>query len=639
MVKEALRERSNFLSIAPHLTKALPILLPLYDWWKIPYMWIGIKMYDLVSGDTILRNSYYLNTERSLDVFPQLNETDLKGGIVYFDGQQNDARMCVALALTAARMGANVANYVEVTSLVKEMEGTGPAPPKEVVKGAVVKDTLTGKEWTIRAKCVINATGPFTDAVRRMDDSTVRGICQPSAGVHITLPGYFTPKKLGLLNAETSDGRVVFVLPWQGVTLAGTTDKKCKVSTSPVPSEEDIEFILNECRKLIKLKITRNDVLSAWSGIRPLVLDPSKSDRDTKKIARNHIIEVSDGNLITIAGGKWTTYRSMAEETVDAAIKVAKLRPPWRHSQTIGFKLEGAHDFEPNLAISLENNFGVDRDVAKHLACQYGDKAIDVLKLAEPTGKTWPLLGTRLVERYPYIEAEIRYAIWEYAVNAVDVIARRTRLAFQDVDAAKAALPRIVEMMGAELKWDAAEKTRQTTMTLDFLDKQMGYAAVRSPTSASSMQNTGNYLKKFLEAAGGAGKSTNLAVVRKSLQSLEMGDMVEDELEKIAEKTGSWHANKEVNAVEFLNMVRHIVREKEIMDDIHSYKVAMTKSNTQYMLDQNLPKSPATDPPKPAVTDISKPGATNIPKPPATDLPKPPATTSAKPKQDPKTKI
>ncbi|GAV03351.1 hypothetical protein RvY_13789-2 [Ramazzottius varieornatus] len=215
MVKEALRERSNFLSIAPHLTKALPILLPLYDWWKIPYMWIGIKMYDLVSGDTILRNSYYLNTERSLDVFPQLNETDLKGGIVYFDGQQNDARMCVALALTAARMGANVANYVEVTSLVKEMEGTGPAPPKEVVKGAVVKDTLTGKEWTIRAKCVINATGPFTDAVRRMDDSTVRGICQPSAGVHITLPGYFTPKKLGLLNAETSDGRVVFVLPEQ----------------------------------------------------------------------------------------------------------------------------------------------------------------------------------------------------------------------------------------------------------------------------------------------------------------------------------------------------------------------------------------------------------------------------------------
>ena len=234
------------------------------------------------------------------------------------------------------------------------------------------------------------------------------------------------------------------------------------------------------------------------------------------------------------------------------------------------------------------------------MAHQYGDKAVDVLKLAEPTGKSWPLLGTRLVERYPYIEAEIRYATQEYAVNAVDVIARRTRLAFQDVDAAKQALPRIVELMGQELKWDAAEKTRQTDMTTKFLDEQMGYSSVRSTSSASPMQSTSNYLKKFLEAAGGAGKTTNLGIIRKTLQSLDLGDIVEDELEKIAEKTGSLHSNKEVNAIEFLNMIRHIAREREIMQNIHAHNVSFNSSNSQYLTDPNLamPNSKSKQDPK-----------------------------------------
>ncbi|OQV15183.1 Glycerol-3-phosphate dehydrogenase, mitochondrial [Hypsibius exemplaris] len=569
MVKEALRERSNFLAIAPHLTKALPILLPLYAWWQVPYMWIGIKMYDIVSGARVLRNSYYVNKERASDAFPQLKNDELKGGIVYFDGQQNDARMCVSLALTAARMGANVVNYVEVKQLVKE---------NDKIRGAVVRDTLTGKEWKIRAKSVVNATGPFTDAIRLMDNPAAQPICQPSAGVHITLPGYFCPGKLGLLNAQTSDGRVIFFLPWQGVTIAGTTDDKCPVTTTPTPTDKEIDWILKECQKMIRLKMSRGDVLSAWSGIRPLVRNPHA--KDTKSLARNHIIEVSPSNMITIAGGKWTTYRSMAEETVDKAVEVCKLNPLMKHSQTIGFHLEGAHGYDSTLFVRLINEYGVDRQVAKHLAQQYGDRSLEVIKLGAPTGKTWPLMGNRLVDRYPYIEAEVRYALKEYAVNATDVLARRMRLAFQDVDAAKEALPRVVEIMGQELAWDPAEKARQTAMATKYVDEQMGFRSVRSSAVKVAINDVASYLRKFnetagpgsatagpgSETAGPGGKGMPYTAVRKTLQGFQLGDVPEADIEALAKQLNSYHPNKEVNATEFLGIVAYLSKIKEQND-------------------------------------------------------------------------
>ncbi|XP_028333968.1 glycerol-3-phosphate dehydrogenase, mitochondrial isoform X2 [Physeter macrocephalus] len=401
MVKEALHERANLLEIAPHLSAPLPIMLPVYKWWQLPYYWVGIKLYDLVAGSNCLKSSYVLSKSRALEHFPMLQKDKLVGAIVYYDGQHNDARMNLAIALTAARYGAATANYMEVVSLLKK---TDPQTGKECVSGARCKDVLTGEEFDVRAKCVINATGPFTDTVRKMDDKDAAAICQPSAGVHIVMPGYYSPESMGLLDPATSDGRVIFFLPWQKMTIAGTTDTPTDVTHHPIPSEEDINFILNEVRNYLScdVEVRRGDVLAAWSGIRPLVTDPKAAD--TQSISRNHVVDISESGLITIAGGKWTTYRSMAEDTINAAVKTHNLKAG--PSRTVGLFLQGGKDWSPTLYIRLVQDYGLESEVAQHLAATYGDKAFEVAKMASVTGKRWPIVGVRLVSEFPYIEAE-----------------------------------------------------------------------------------------------------------------------------------------------------------------------------------------------------------------------------------------
>nr|CAD7569372.1 unnamed protein product [Timema californicum] len=439
MVKEALHERANMLQSAPHLSHPLPIMLPVYTYWEIPYFWFGIKMYDLVAGSKTLKNSYYLSKKDALELFPMLRGDKLRGAIVYYDGQMDDARMNLAVAMTATRHGATVANHVKVLALhkVKEQDGS------ERLCGARVKDELTGKdeknmhlenrknlarkEWDVHCKCVINATGPFTDSIRKMDNSSIKEICCPSSGVHIVLPGYYSPDQMGLLDPNTSDGRVIFFLPWLRHTIAGTTDLPCEVSHNPKPTEDEIMFILEEVKNYLNpdVEVRRGDVLSAWSGIRPLVSDPNKEN--TQSLARNHIVHVSDSKLVTIAGGKWTTYRAMAEHTIDAAIK--------GRVELMGGK-----------------------DISKHLANSYGDRAFAVAKLAALTGKRWPIIGKKIHPEFPYIDAEIRYAVREYACTVIDVIARRLRLSFLNVQAAHEALPGIIEVMSEELNWSNDEK-------------------------------------------------------------------------------------------------------------------------------------------------------------------------------------
>nr|CAD7423145.1 unnamed protein product [Timema monikensis] len=405
MVKEALHERANMLQSAPHLSHPLPIMLPVYTYWEIPYFWFGIKMYDLVAGSKTLKNSYYLSKKDALELFPMLRGDKLRGAIVYYDGQMDDARMNLAVALTATRHGATVANHVKVLALhkVKEQDGS------ERLCGARVKDELTvellffltvGKEWDVHCKCVINATGPFTDSIRKMDNSSIKEICCPSSGVHIVLPGYYSPDQMGLLDPNTSDGRVIFFLPWLRHTIAGTTDLPCEVSHNPKPTEDEIMFILEEVKNYLNpdVEVRRGDVLSAWSGIRPLVSDPNKEN--TQSLARNHIVHVSDSKL----------------------------------------------------------DFGLETEVAKHLANSYGDRAFAVAKLAALTGKRWPIIGKKIHPEFPYIDAEIRYAVREYACTVVDVIARRLRLSFLNVQAAHEALPGIIEVMSEELNWSNDEK-------------------------------------------------------------------------------------------------------------------------------------------------------------------------------------
>uniref|UniRef100_A0A8C9SFR1 Glycerol-3-phosphate dehydrogenase, mitochondrial n=1 Tax=Scleropages formosus TaxID=113540 RepID=A0A8C9SFR1_SCLFO len=478
MVKEALHERSNLLDIAPHLSAPLPIMLPVYKWWQLPYYWLGIKMYDLVAGSQCLKSSYVLSKTKALELFPMLKKDKLVGAIVYYDGQHNDARMNLAIALTAARYGAAIANYTEVVHLLKK---TDPQTGRKRVCGARCRDQITGQEFDVRAKCVINATGPFTDSVRKMDDQRNPNICQPSAGVHIVIPGYYSPDNMGLLDPATSDGRVIFFLPWEKMTIAGTTDTPTDVTAHPIPMEEDINFILTEVRNYLSpdVEVRRGDVLAAWSGIRPLVTDPSS--KDTQSICRNHIVNISESGLVTIAGGKWTTYRSMAEETLDAAVKEHKLSGG--PSQTVGLMLEGAKDWSPTMYIRLVQDYGLEIEVAQHLASTYGGRAFEVAKMAQVTGKRWPIVGKRLVSEFPYIESEVLYAVKEYACTTIDVIARRTRLGFLNVQAADEALPRIVEIMGKQLRWSEQKKrvmcsvAEELAAAKQFLYHEMGYKA------------------------------------------------------------------------------------------------------------------------------------------------------------------
>lgn len=399
--------------------------------------------------------------------------------------------MNVSLAMTAALYGSTVVNHMEVTGLTKDASGK--------LNGVRVKDRIPvkngqeAKEFTIRAKGIINATGPFTDSIRKMDDPSVKEIVAPSSGVHVILPGYYGPSNMGLIDPSTSDGRVIFFLPWQGNTIAGTTDEPTEIVTQPKPSEKDINWILSEVRGYFApdINVERSDVLAAWSGIRPLVRDPKV--KSSEALVRNHLISVSASGLLTCAGGKWTTYRQMAEEAVDEAIKTFGLQTrPMPHvpdisgvggrglvsdgavldgsCQTHQVRLIGAHGFSKTLFINLIQHFGLETDVAQNLTHSYGDRAWQVAALSSPTDVRFPIRGKRLSELYPFIDGEIRYAVrHEYAQTAVDAIARRTRLAFLNAEAALEALPKVIDLMAAELAWDSRRQDLEWKESLQYL--------------------------------------------------------------------------------------------------------------------------------------------------------------------------
>ncbi|KAE8348318.1 FAD dependent oxidoreductase-domain-containing protein [Aspergillus coremiiformis] len=491
LVKEALRERKYFLNTAPHLSSWLPIMVPVQKWWQAPYFWAGTKFYDYLAGSEGIESSYFLPKSKALDVFPMLRKDNMFGAMVYYDGAHNDSRMNVSLAMTAALYGSTVVNHMKVTGLTKDAFGK--------LNGACVKDIIPGKnsqeepEFTIRARGIINATGPFTDSIRKMDEPHVKEIVAPSSGVHVILPGYYSPSNMGLIDPSTSDGRVIFFLPWQGNTIAGTTDQPTEITTQPEPSEKDINWILSEVRGYLApdINVERSDVLAAWSGIRPLVRDPKV--KSSEALVRNHLISVSPSGLLTCAGGKWTTYRQMAEEAVDEAIGIFGLES--RHvlqvpdisgvggsglvadgavldgsCQTHQVRLIGAHGYSKTLFINLIQHFGLETDVAQHLTQSYGDRAWQVAALSSPTNARFPVRGQRISALYPFIDGEVRYAVrHEYAQTAVDVIARRTRLAFLNAEAALEALPRIIDLMSEELNWGSQRKDLEWKESISFL--------------------------------------------------------------------------------------------------------------------------------------------------------------------------
>jgi glycerol-3-phosphate dehydrogenase len=450
LVRDALRERAVLIRNAPHLCHPLPLVTPLYAWWQVPYFLTGLKIYDALAGRANLAPSRFVDAKEALQRFPMLREDGLRGGVVYHDGQFDDARMNVALALSAAERGAVIATHAEVVALHHESSR---------VRGATVRDVASGEQVTVSARAVVNATGPFVDELRRLDDPAAVPMLDASSGVHIVLDARFAPPGTGLLIPQTEDGRVLFLLPWQGATLVGTTDQPAAIERHPRATEDEIAYILRHVRQYFSLPVERDDVLAAWSGLRPLVSDPKASD--TARLSRDHVVHVAGSGLVTIAGGKWTTYRRMAADAVDAALVVAGIDAG--PSRTEDLRLVGAERLRPAGAGELQER-GFPADVARHLHLAYGDRAGAVAEIAAAGD------APRLAANHPYLEAEVRHAARaEFAAATVDVLARRTRLAMLDEEAARAAAPRVSAILAEELGWGAARTAAETEAALAWV--------------------------------------------------------------------------------------------------------------------------------------------------------------------------
>lgn len=422
LVREALQERGRLLRNAPHLAHELRFLVPAYRWWHMPWYGTGLTLYDRLAGRLGLSPVRIVGAEEAVALVPTIERASLRGGVIYSDGQFNDTRLAISLARTADGLGATLLNYTPVRRLLKEGGR---------VAGATVVDTVgeSGREWTVRARGVVNATGPFVDAIRQLDDPGAPPVIAVSQGVHVVLERSFLPGDTAIMVPRTDDGRVVFIIPWQGRTVVGTTDTpRPAASEEPTALEEEIDFVLHHAALYLARKPRRADVLAVYVGLRPLVRGKDDWDNQgdsgeaTSKLGRDHTIMESASGLVTITGGKWTTYRRMAEETVDRAATVAGLPP--RPSRTQTLRLHGAGARNPAW---LELG-ATDAEVAEYEARHEG----------------------RLHPRLPYSLAMVAYVVdHEMPVKLEDVLSRRLRALVLDARAAVEAAPRAVEIMAA----------------------------------------------------------------------------------------------------------------------------------------------------------------------------------------------
>lgn len=424
LVKEALRERGILCDNAPHLVHHLPFLVPLYRWWEAPFYGIGLKLYDFLAGSLGLEPSKHLSREQTLRAVPNLNREGLRGGALYFDGQFDDARLAITLAQTAVEQGATVLNYFKVTSFIKK---------KNKIVGVKARDVERGRSITLHAKVVINATGIFSDEIRRLDRPKCSRQMVLSQGVHLVLPASFLDSKTAILVPHTDDGRVIFLVPWHDRVLVGTTDTPLKKPVlEPQAQKQEIEFLLQHAARYLKKEPRCQDILSHFVGIRPLVKQlKQKRGSKTASISRDHSITISPAGLVTITGGKWTTYRKMAEDTIDRAISVGNL--PRRPSYTSELKLFGyATGLDPQNPWSA-----------------YGSNIKHIKQIARSN----PQLKKKLSQSFPYTFAHVQWAIdHEMARSVEDVLSRRTRLLLLDARAAVNIAPEVARFMACRLK-------------------------------------------------------------------------------------------------------------------------------------------------------------------------------------------
>jgi glycerol-3-phosphate dehydrogenase len=408
MVLHCHRERRYMMEKQGHLCNWIPILIPFRTWYVTPPPFghslfsffpvlapLVLKIYDSMSAFQC-PPSYILTPQSARKAFPQLCHEDIKYCAVFYEAQHNDARTNVAIALSAAQHGAHIANYVEMTDTIRETPGGK-------VTGIKAVDRMTGTEFRIHAKRIIFCGGPFTDDLRHMESQGHNTVVPPAvrgaSGTHIVLPGSYCPPDLGLLDYNTSDGRFLFLLPWEGHTLVGTTDTKNTAETSPQPPEDEVQWLVKECSTYIRpdMHVRRSDVLSAWRGWRPLAVDPHASP--DAPVSRDHVIsENPESGILFIAGGKWTTWREMAEEVIDRVAHGKKCK-------TLDIVLHGGGpDNLESLPFQLIQKYGMSHEVAQHLVKTYGVRAWEVCDVAKPTNpEAWPRFGVPLAPHYPYI--------------------------------------------------------------------------------------------------------------------------------------------------------------------------------------------------------------------------------------------
>ena len=432
LVYEALHERGRLIRNAPHLVHELRFLVPAYSAWQIPYYGIGLKAYDILAGRLGLSRSTVVGKKGATHLVPTIAQDGLKGGVIYSDAQFNDTRLAMILARTAVEHGATILNDAPVRSLKKD---------RGRIVGAVVKDTVSGRTYDIRARAVVNATGVFSDAIRQMDEPDTKPMMAPSQGVHLILDRSFLPSDAGILIPKTDDGRVVFIIPWQGHTLAGTTDTELPhPELEPTAHDDEIDFILEHVDRYLTRRPTRADVRAVFAGLRPLVR-PADDGESTAALSRDHTLVESRAGLVTIVGGKWTTYRRMAQDTVDHVAGVAAL--PKRACLTSDMPLVGATSRVPRWM-----EFGATADEVAEFEHEY-------------SGDVHP--------RLPYNMAMAAYVIEkEMPVRLEDVLARRLRALFLDAEAAIEAAPRVAQLMasiqGHDADWVAAEVAQFTAL-------------------------------------------------------------------------------------------------------------------------------------------------------------------------------
>ena len=453
LVKEGLKERYRILQNASHLAHSITLVTPLYKWYEIPYIYAGLFLYDLISGKKSLGRTQIVSKNEIMNIFPSVKKEGLKGGVRYFDGAFNDARMAIALLQSAKEKGCEVRNYSEVVNFKYD---------DNKISSVEVKDKNNNEMYSINTDFVINATGVFCDSVRKLDDKNAHDIIEASTGIHIVLDKKFLPNNEGLMIPQTEDGRVLFMLPWMDKCLVGTTDEESFPHDHPKVDEQDVEYLLRHMRKYFSVDIEKRDILSSWCGLRPLV--SLKHTDDTKGLVREHYIEQSKSNLISIAGGKWTSYRKMAEDVVDVVHKLSgdtKLHK----CCTKDYKLLGSGTNTEQIKEKLDK-LNLEQETSEHLLETYGSQALVVADFIKRYGKE------KIHKGYPLLEAEIYYALeHEFVKKPLDFLVRRIGLGLIDLNAARESLKKVTFVLKESFGWSDKMSNAKQEEALTLLNE------------------------------------------------------------------------------------------------------------------------------------------------------------------------